>query len=99
MLNKIQVVDVRVQEGTAKKTGQPYRIAEAQCILFPSEPGAGMLVGKLQIPKGMDDPEPGEYLAEFRMAQFQDGSLGARLHKLSPVAPKPQAQPAANKPA
>ncbi|MDB6020232.1 MAG: cellulose synthase [Pedosphaera sp.] len=98
MLNKVTIFDTRVNEGTAKKTGVAYRIAEAQCLLHATAEGEPQMVGQLMLPKGMPDPVPGDYIAEFRMAVGQDGKLGARLHKLNPVAPVPRAAAPVNQP-
>lgn len=95
MTQRLTIFDVRITEGVAKKSGLPYRIAEAQCLLHKTDEKESSLVGTLSLPKGMEDPKPGDYHVEFRMGVDFEGNIGARVHKLEPVIAQPRAPGAA----
>jgi hypothetical protein len=67
MQTVLEILLVNTTTGNAKKTGQPYSISEAHCVLR-DETGKAGAVGVLTIPKGLEaSAVPGIYTAHFAM--------------------------------
>jgi hypothetical protein len=61
----IEVLAVNVQRGTAKKSGNPYEIHKAQCVI--KGPDGVIQIGEMNLPKHLIETKPGKYLAEFEL--------------------------------
>lgn len=92
---KLTIVDVIERSGISQKTGRPYSMHTAQCILQQvTSEGEQLLVGTISLPDKLKDAGPGDYLAEFALSQSREGELVPRLVSLSPVGnhrPQPKA--------
>lgn len=94
---KLQILEVIKRSGIAKKTGNPWEIHAAQCVLIQDVDGKSqILVGTINLPDALKATEPGEYLAEFAFFQSMEGKLEPRITSLQrfgmPTAkPKPGA--------
>jgi hypothetical protein len=89
MQSILEILLVSVKAGNAKKTGQPYSISEAHCVLRNDDgtPGA---VGVLVVPKSLEAvAKPGTFTAAFGLqaASYgeQQGRIVAVLTGLTPV--------------
>lgn len=81
----INVLRVSVREGVSRKTGQPYKMAEAQCVYEAPDPDTGELqpsVGTMLLPKGQEDTRPGRYAASFTLRTNREGRVEAVISKL-----------------
>lgn len=84
---KLTIVNVIRREGVSSKTGRPYDMRTAQCILWQTtSEGEETVVGTVTLPNSLKDTEKGDYYAEFAMAQSMDGSLVPRIVSLLPFA-------------
>jgi hypothetical protein len=96
---KLTILAINERSGISAKTGRPWVIREAQSILEQSSSdGASIVVGVINLPQSLADTRPGDYLAEFALAQGngQDaGRLVPRIVSLSPYG-LPRAQPKAD---
>ncbi|WP_153137120.1 cellulose synthase [Paraburkholderia agricolaris] len=83
---KLTILQVIQKGGTSKKTGLPWEIHSAQCILEQEteKNGRELLVGTVNLPKELWASQPGDYLAEFGLAQSMDGKLEPRIVSLVP---------------
>jgi len=92
---KLTILQVIERKGTSTKTGKPWEIHSAQCILEQEteQKGKELLVGTVNLPKELWASQPGDYLAEFGLAQSMDGKLEARIVSLVPFG-QPKAKPA-----
>jgi hypothetical protein len=92
---KLTIVDVIERSGVSQKTGRPYSMHTAQCILQQvTSEGEQLLVGTISLPEKLKDARPGDYLAEFALSQSREGELVPRLVSLSPTGnhrPQPKA--------
>jgi hypothetical protein len=84
--------------GTSKKTGQPYDMQDAECMLLDDN-GEISQVGVLQIPKSLRGKvDKGVYLGTFALqANFASRRIEAVLTGLNPYEvkkPAPAASPA-----
>jgi hypothetical protein len=87
----LEILLVNVKEGTSKKSGQPYKISEAHCILRNDDGTAGA-VGVLTVPKQLEEvARPGVFTAAFSLEAptFGEnaGKIIAALKGLVPVPP------------
>lgn len=87
----LQILLVNVKEGTAKKTGNAYKISEAHCVLR-DENGNASAVGVLNVPKSLEAAAvPGTYSASFALEAptygENQGKIVATLSGLVPVPP------------
>lgn len=81
--------------GTSQKTGKPWAMQEAECILRDQEGGV-VQVGVLDVPKELiDNLRPGVYTASFTLtAGYSDRKIGARLVALTPMPTRAPVKPA-----
>lgn len=98
---RIQLLHVEDRSGVSRKTGQPYRICEAQAVVYAPHPETGAevpTVGRFTIPRGQEDEilrrGPGDYEAEFTLRADMAGKIEARVAKLLPMAQAPRVAPA-----
>jgi hypothetical protein len=85
-LSYIQVIKVNdVRRGTSKKSGNPYEMQDAECLLL-DESGTPSQVGVLMIPKDlMGKVQPGQYAASFSLTVDMERRVTARVTELRPV--------------
>lgn len=84
---KLIILDVMRLEGISSKTGRPYDMRTAQCVLYQStSEGDQAVVGRVMLPDGLKETTKGEYLAEFAFSQSMDGHLVPRIVALHPCA-------------
>jgi hypothetical protein len=87
----LEILLVNVKAGNSKKSGQPYSISEAHCVLR-DETGKAGAVGVLTVPKALEAVAvPGVFTASFAMEAptfgEQAGKVIAVLKGLIPVPP------------
>src|SRR6266702_401769 len=94
---KLTILEVAHRSGIAKKTGNPWAIHEAQCILEQeNESGKSIVVGTINLPDALKDSPAGEYLADFSFFKSMDGKLEPRVVSLVPFGmPGVKAKPGA----
>lgn len=85
-LSYIKVIKVNdVRKGTSKKSGNPYEMQDAECLLL-DEAGVPSTVGVLMIPKDlMGKVVPGDYAASFTLGVDMERRITARVTELRPV--------------
>ena len=91
---KVTILQVIERGGNSKKTGLPWKMFSAQCILEQEteKDGKQLLVGQINLPESLQGSSPGDYLAEFAFFQSMDGRLEPRVVSLIPFgAPRPKA--------
>jgi len=96
---KLQIVDVIENSGISQRTGKPYTMRRAQCVLHQHTPeGEQCVVGTIFLPDALKEFGRGEYLAEFAFAQSREGELVPRIVTLQPfgATPKPAARASAS---
>lgn len=91
MQSILEILVVNTKSGNSKKTGQPYSIPEAQCVL-KNDDGTVAAVGVLVIPKQLEEQaKPGSYTGTFALeaATFGEnqGRIVAKLVGLTPLPP------------
>ena len=93
---KLNILEVVTRSGIAKKTGNPWTIHEAQCILEQeSEAGKQLVVGTLNLSEDLKEAR-GEHIAEFSFFRSMDGKLEPRVVSLVPFGmQKPVGKPGA----
>jgi hypothetical protein len=89
MQSILEILLVTVKSGTAKKSGQPYAISEAHCVLRNPDGSPGA-VGVLVVPKSLESVAvPGMFTASFGLIAAtygeQQGRIVAQLAGLIPV--------------
>ncbi|ABN83768.1 cellulose synthase [Burkholderia pseudomallei] len=92
---KLTILQVIQRGGISKRTGQPWEIHTAQCVLEQeSSEGKQILVGTINLPAALKDSPTGDYLAEFALQQSMEGKLEPRIVSLVPFG-RPTAKAAA----
>jgi len=82
---KLTILSVVRREGISSKTGRPYDMRTAQCVIRQeTSDGLRSVVGTVPLPEVAKDTTKGEYFAEFAMAQSMDGNLVPRIVALHP---------------
>ncbi|MFM0731100.1 cellulose synthase [Paraburkholderia sediminicola] len=82
---KLTILEVAHRSGIAKKTGNPWSIHEAQCILEQEDSeGKKIVVGTINLPDVLKDSAPGDYLAQFSFFKSMEGKLEPRVVSLVP---------------
>lgn len=92
----IEIVSVQEASGISRKTGNPWKMYRAQCVVTGGDSGAK--VGELLLPDSLKDTSPGKYLAEFQLDVSFERLVVPRITALHPHganANRPQAKPAA----
>ena len=85
---RLHIVDVVVRSGISQRTGKPYTIHNAQCIVSQqTEEGEQSVVGTIFLPEHLKDAGKGEYFASFALAQSREGELVPRLVSLERFEP------------
>jgi hypothetical protein len=79
MQSILEILVINVKEGTAKKSGQAYRIPEAQCVLRNDDGSVGA-VGVLLIPKSLEAvAKPGMFTGTFALQASTFGENAGRI--------------------
>jgi hypothetical protein len=100
MQSILEILVINSKSGTAKKTGLPYTINEAHCVLRNADGSAGA-VGVLTVPKDLEAvAKPGGiYTASFALEAptygENAGKIVAALKGLTPVPGNALRKPAA----
>ena len=94
---KLTILSVNTRSGVSQKSGRPYTIREAQCILEQSVDGiSNVVVGVINLPEALADRPAGEYLAEFALAQGNGQDAGRLVPRIVSLIPygniRPQAK-------
>ncbi|MFM0301444.1 cellulose synthase [Paraburkholderia sediminicola] len=85
---KLTILSINVRSGVAQKSGRPYTIREAQCILEQATDGvSNIVVGVINLPESLAERTPGEYLAEFALAQGNGTDAGRLVPKIVSLTP------------
>lgn len=93
---KLKVLQIINRSGTSSKTGRPWSIYSAQCVLEQEVEGKPqLLVGTINLPDAFKDTEPGDYIASFGFFQSMEGKLEPRITALQPWG-RPTAKPRAD---
>lgn len=79
----LEILSVEKRSGISRKSAvpAPFEMIVAQCVVH----GEKIQVGELVLPKGMEEPKPGKYSAEFEVAVDFDKRISSRLIKLVPI--------------
>lgn len=79
----LEILSVEKRSGISRKSvvPTPFEMIVAQCVVH----GEKIQVGELVLPKGMEEPKPGKYSAEFEVAVDFDKRISSRLIKLVPI--------------
>ncbi len=89
--NWINIINVISRSGISKKTGLPWTMNFAQCVLVALD--GELKIGKLLLPKALNDTKPGEYLASFQLDVDYETDVVPVITALHPYN-KPTAKPA-----
>jgi hypothetical protein len=81
----INIVAVNKESGIAKKTGNPWEMNKAQCVV--TGPDGSTKIGELMLPKALADTQPGRYLAEFQLAVSFERLVVPQIIALHPYNP------------
>ncbi|MEQ5842997.1 MULTISPECIES: cellulose synthase [Paraburkholderia] len=82
---KLTILEVAHRSGVSNKTGRPWAMHEAQCILEQEDTeGKKIVVGTINLPDVLKDSAPGDYLAEFSFFKSMEGKLEPRVVSLVP---------------
>lgn len=87
----IEIVSVQESSGVSRKTGSPWKMYRAQCVVTGGDKGAK--VGELLLPDTLKETQPGKYLAEFQLDVNFERLVIPRITALHPhasAAPRPQ---------
>jgi hypothetical protein len=95
---KVTILSVNIRSGISQKSGRPYTIREAQCILEQSVDGvSNIVVGVINLPEALADSPAGDYLAEFALAQGNGQDAGRLVPRIISLVSygnvRPQAKP------
>lgn len=86
----IEILVVNESNGVSKKSGQPWRMFRAQCIV--RGPDNSVQIGELNLPDALSKTPPGKYLAEFELGVNFERLVVPRitaLHAYGETASKP----------
>lgn len=96
---KLTILSINTRSGVSQKSGRPYTIREAQCILEQASDGvSSIVVGTINLPEALADRQPGDYLAEFALAQGNGTDAGRLVPRIVSLVPygQPVARPKAD---
>lgn len=89
MKNTIQILHVTQRTGLSQKTGKPYDMRSAQCIVHKVNRDTGVvepLIGELMLPERFKESKPGTYEVEFEVSIDKEKRVGAQVATMVPVA-------------
>lgn len=78
----IEILAVNEEGGVSKKTGNPWKMYKAQCVI--KGPDNAIKIGELNLSDKMKDTAPGKYLAEFELGVSFENKVIPLLTKLHP---------------
>jgi hypothetical protein len=78
----IQILAVNKSSGISNKTGKPWEMWKAQCVV--NGPDSSIHVGELSLPTALRETTPGKYLAEFELGVNYDLKVIPLIVKLHP---------------
>ncbi|MFM0450064.1 cellulose synthase [Paraburkholderia nemoris] len=85
---KLTILSVNTRSGISQKSGRPYTIREAQCILEQSVDGvSSIIVGVINLPEKLAESPAGDYLAEFALAQGNGQDAGRLVPRIVSLVP------------
>ena len=89
MRSILEVLKIETKSGDSAKTGKPYAISTAHCIVR-NDDGSISAVGTMRIPKVFEDvAKPGVFTASFGLATpdygADQGKIVAQITSLTPV--------------
>lgn len=76
----IEILTIISESGISKKTGQPWQMWKAQCVIRGGD--NDIKVGVLNVSEKMKDTPPGKYLAEFELGVNFENKVIPLLTKL-----------------
>jgi hypothetical protein len=88
----IEILAVNKAGGISKKTGNPWEMHKAQCVI--KGPDNGVQIGELNLPKNLIETKPGKYLAEFELGVNMDLKVVPIITVLHPFGGDKPAAPA-----
>lgn len=94
---KLTIIAINSRNGVSAKTGRPYSMHEAQCILTEEvvdasgATAAQVKVGRVNVADELKDTTPGDYLADYKLFVSRDGELVARIVGLKALNMRPAA--------
>lgn len=100
MKTLIQILYVKQNAGTSKKTGNAYDMRMAQTVAQVTNKDGMVepLVGELMLPEQYKDTVPGHYLIDFRLSRSQQNRIESVVDALTACDSKGNpVQPAAQK--
>lgn len=80
----VEIIAVNRDSGISKKTGNPWEMCKAQCIV--RGPDNLMKIGELILPKALSETPPGKYLVEFELDVSFERVVVPRITQLHPWA-------------
>lgn len=80
---RLEILFVQVNKGVSKKSGLPYEIHMAQCVM--SKPDGSKIVGDLPLNQTLRETKPGTYEAEFDFRKDFSGRISGEVIALVPV--------------
>lgn len=86
MKTLLQIIYVKQNAGTSKKTGNAYDMRMAQTIAHVTnkEGQVEPLVGELMLPQDLKETSPGFYLVDFRLSRSQQNRIESVVDTLTP---------------
>lgn len=96
---KLTIIAINSRNGVSSKTGRPYSMHEAQCILTEDVADATgafspqMKVGRVNLADELKDTAPGDYVADYKLVVSREGDLVPRIFALKSLNTRPVARP------
>lgn len=79
----IEIIAINVDGGISKKTGLPWQMHKAQCVV--RGPDNSIQIGELLLPRDLaENTTPGNYLAEFELGVSFERVIVPRITVLHP---------------
>ena len=90
---KLTILAVNTRSGVAQKTGRPYTMHEAQCVITAQREGQEPVVsvGTVMLADSLKDTPQGDYLPDF-MPRVRDGRIDFEVSGLKSLSGRPAAQ-------
>ena len=88
MKNTIQILHVTQRTGLSQKTGKPYDMRSAQCIVHKVNRDTGAiepLIGELLLPERFKESKPGTYEVEFEVSIGKEKRVEAQVATMVPL--------------
>lgn len=83
---KLTILAINSRSGTSQKTGRPYSMHEAQCVITAQREGQPeqINVGTVMVADALKDTPPGDYLPDFG-TRVRDGRIDFEVVGLKPL--------------